>query len=143
MSSARPSPRLPRNYQLVHDVVRDQRPGMHATSGEIFAEARRRQPRIGYSTVYRALNRLRDLGLILEVRVPGAPSALYEPVSPGHAHFLCGRCGRVDDIDCTLAPSVLEEVTRSQSVEVTGVTLTLHGVCAACRRAGRGADASP
>ena len=136
MSNAGPSPRLPRNYQLVYDVVREQASGLHATSSEIFAEARRRQPRIGYSTVYRALNRLRDLGLILEVRVPGAPSALYEPVSPGHAHFLCSRCGRVDDLDCSLAPSVLEDLTRNRRIEVTGVSLTLHGVCASCRRSG-------
>lgn len=125
--------RLPDNYRLVYDVVCEQVEGMHTTAAEIYAEARRRRSGIGHSTVYRALDRLRDLGLILEVRVPGGASALYEPNRPGHAHFMCGRCGRVEDIEFALAPAQFDEVAATRGVEVTGVSLTLQGVCAECR----------
>ncbi len=83
--------KLPKNYQLVYDVVCAQPHGAHAAAGEIYAEARRRQSSIGYSTVYRALDRLRDTGLVHEVRVPGATGALYEVARHGHAQlgFAC------------------------------------------------------
>ena len=131
--------KLPKNYQIVHDVVGRLGAGTHATTNRIFEEARRVQPRIGHSTVYRALDRLKELGLVLEVRVPGAASALYEPVRANHAHFICTRCGRVDDVDHPLTPSQFDEVARERDLAVTEVSLTLHGVCGPCRRAGDGA----
>lgn len=131
--------RLPENHRLVYDVVCEQAEGLHTTAGEIFAEARRRRPRIGHSTVYRALDRLRDLGLVSEVRVPGAASSLYEPIRSGHAHFLCERCGRIEDIPYAVPLEQFHGVAESQGVEIRAVSLTLHGVCAGCS----GAPAAP
>ena len=96
--SSRPR-KLPRNYQVVFDVVSALEKGEHAAAGEIYAIARQRRAGIGYSTVYRALDRLRDLGLVLEVRVPGSSSTLYEAARAMHAHFRCKSCGRIDDVD--------------------------------------------
>lgn len=130
--------KLPKNYQIVHDVVQRLGAGTHATTGRIYEEARRVQPRIGHSTVYRALDRLEELGLVLELRVPGAASALYEPVRAHHAHIICTGCGRVDDIDHAPSPGQFAEVARGRDFEVREVSLTLHGLCGACRRAGEG-----
>jgi Fe2+ or Zn2+ uptake regulation protein len=130
--------RLPENYRLVYDVVCEQAEGMHTTAGEIFAEAKRRRPRIGHSTVYRALDRLRDLGLVSEVRVPGAASALYEPIRSGHAHFLCERCGRVEDIEYALPMAQVHGVAESRGLDVRSMSLTLHGLCARCCGSGTG-----
>ena len=127
------SKKLPKNYQLVFDVVAAQPEGVHAAAGEIYASARHRQPGIGYSTVYRALDRLRDLGLVLEVRVPGAASALYEPSRANHAHFLCERCGRIDDIHYGLPQHEISSVAEAHGIDVTTVALTFNGVCRSCR----------
>lgn len=133
--------KLPKNYQIVLDVVESLGAGTHATTSRVFEEARRVQPRIGHSTVYRALDRLCDLGLVLEVRVPGGSSALYEPVRANHAHFVCTRCGGVDDIDHALSPSSFDAIAQARDVVVEEVSLTLHGLCGACRRARDGLKA--
>jgi len=137
MQQSAPAERLPKNHSLIYEIVCEQAMGAHATPNAIFAEARRRRPGIGHSTVYRALGRLRDRGLILEVRVPGAASALYEPTRPGHAHFLCNRCGHVEDIDYALPLDVFDDVATNRGVDITAVSLTLHGLCVRCRALGR------
>lgn len=137
MIQARGTDRLPENHRLVYDVVRGQEPGTHATTRDIFAAVARRRPGIGYSTVYRALDRLCALGLVAQVRVPGGTSAVYEPARTDHAHFLCTGCGRVDDVDYTLAPAELEALAAARGIEVSEATLTLRGTCARCRPAGR------
>ena len=131
-----PAARLPGNHRLIHEVVCELPLGTHATVGEVFVAARQRRPRIGFSTVYRALARLRDLGLVAEVRVPGRGPAVYEPARSGHAHFLCDRCGGVDDVDYALPPAVLDDIARRCGKGVAGAFLTLHGICTGCARGG-------
>lgn len=133
MTNSTGAERIPKNYRLVYEIVHEQGTGAHATTQEIFARARERAPGIGYSTVYRALDRLRDLGLILEVQVPGGASALYEPARSDHAHFVCRRCGLVEDVDYALPPSFVADLERRRGFGVSDVSLTLEGVCARCR----------
>lgn len=133
MKTAKRPARLPKNYQIVHDVVSAQAPGRHAAAHEIHAEAKRRQPTIGYSTVYRALDRLRDAGLVHEVRVPGTASALYEPSRHGHAHFLCTGCGRVQDVDYAVPAADLSALDAAHGIAIADVSLTFNGLCPRCR----------
>lgn len=126
-------PRLPKNYQLVYDLIRAAGPGTHLTTAELFARAKRRRPAIGFSTVYRGVVRLRDLGIIDEIVIPGSDSAVYEPAGPPHAHFRCTACGEVEDVDYRLPAPTLAALSKQTGADVRDVTLTLHGVCRACR----------
>ncbi len=126
-------PKLPKNYRLVNDVVREHGHGRHLTTSDVHALARRRQATIGFTTVYRALNRLTALGLVSEVRVPGAGMAYYETHAEPHAHFHCETCGRIEDLDYRLPEPVLNRIARSHGVSVTDALVTLVGRCSACR----------
>jgi Fur family transcriptional regulator, stress-responsive regulator len=128
-------PKLPKNYRLVYEVLCGQAEGHHASAGEIHVAARQRQPGLGYSTVYRALDRLRDLGLVLEVRLPGSASALYEPARAGHAHFHCVGCGRVEDVDFSLPAPDLARLAQRHGIEIDTVVTTFNGLCGPCRAA--------
>lgn len=129
-------PRLAKNYRMIYDLVREQGPGTHLSVAGVYELAKARQPGIGATTVYRALARLRDLGLVSEIDLPGAESAYYEPAGSAHAHFRCERCGKVQDIDYVLAPSVVAELGRKHAADISEVSLTLQGRCAACKDRG-------
>lgn len=127
-------PKLPKNYRLIYDVLCALPQGHHASASEIHNAARQRQPGLGYSTVYRALDRLHDLGLVLEVRLPGSASALYEPARPGHAHFHCVECGCVEDVEFSLSAVELKALADRHRIEIGTVVTTLNGLCERCRR---------
>jgi Fur family ferric uptake transcriptional regulator len=133
MSSA--EPQIPKNYHAILDVVRAHGVGRHLTMAEIYAEAARARPGIGFSTVYRGLARLRDLGLVAEILVPGADAATYEPAAPAHAHFRCSECGAIADIDYTLPQRLLRALAGRHDVEIETGNVTFAGRCAACRTA--------
>lgn len=126
-------PGLAKNYRLVYDIVREQGHGTHLAMSDVFTLAKARQPGIGFTTVYRALARLRDRGLVSEILVPGADSAYYEPAGEAHAHFRCDVCGTVDDVDYRLPQRVVNELAKRSGVEISDVLLSLHGRCSACR----------
>lgn len=135
MTTPDPSKRLPANYQLVYDVVRAQEPGLHAPAGDIFTRAKALKASLGYSTVYRALDRLCQMGLVLELHLPGMNAALYEQARSGHAHFVCRACGRIEDVDCDVPSDAIHSFVRGRDGEVEEIILTVHGRCTSCRSA--------
>jgi Fe2+ or Zn2+ uptake regulation protein len=110
--------------------------GQHLTTADVHALAKKAQPAIGFTTVYRALNRLRRLGLVAEVRVPGADVTYYESPAEPHAHFRCDVCGRIDDLDFRLPADAVARLAGLHGVEVRETLVTLSGRCAACREDG-------
>ncbi len=126
---------LPKNHRFVLEVLRESGLGRHRTVGEIFAESRRRRPGIGHTTIYRALDRLCEMDLVREVRVPGAAYSTYEPMGPPHAHFYCTGCGSIEDVDYRLPEGVLGSLAERHHVAITGETLTFDGRCKTCLEA--------
>ena len=124
--------RLSKNHRLVYDIVQEQGVGRHLPMAELYELARTRRPGIGFTTVYRALTRLRDMGLVAEIALPGADSAYYEAAAPPHAHFRCTDCGSVSDVAFSLPEDVISEAARRLGAEITGGSVSLQGHCAGC-----------
>lgn len=127
-----PVGRLPKNYRLLLDLMRESGPGAHRSTAEIFGEARLRWPTIGYSTVQRGLARLAAVGLLMRVHLPGSDTTLYEAVAEGHAHFSCGRCGVTVDVPYVTPSSVRERLASDLGLTITSESLTFSGFCGAC-----------
>ncbi len=127
------SPRaLPKNYALIYRIVEESGIGRHLTPSDIYAKALKRRPGIGFSTVYRGLERLRDLGLISELYVPGEDAATYEPSGPHHAHFRCTSCGEISDVSYAIPSRTLKELARRHGLTIESERVTFEGRCASC-----------
>jgi Fur family transcriptional regulator, ferric uptake regulator len=123
---------LPKNYQLIYEIVEESGIGRHLTSCEIYAKALKRRPGIGVSTVYRGLERLRGLGLVSELYVPGADAATYEPSGPRHAHFRCNTCGKIQDVAYTIPARALKALALQHGFKIDNERVTFEGRCSAC-----------
>jgi Fe2+ or Zn2+ uptake regulation protein len=124
---------LPKNYQLIYEIVEESGIGHHLTPAEIYAKALKRRPGIGFSTVYRGLVRLRDLGLISELYVPGLDAATYEPSGPRHAHFRCSGCGEIEDVAYAIPTRTLKALALEHGFKIESERVTFEGRCEACR----------
>ena len=125
-------PALPKNYRLIYDIVEASGVGRHLTSSEIFAKALKRRPGIGFSTVYRGLERLRDLGLVSELHLPGVDAATYEPAGSRHAHFRCSECGGIEDVSYAIPTRTIRALATQHGFEIESERVTFEGRCAAC-----------
>jgi len=127
---------LSKNHQLVYDIVREQGVGTHLPMTRVFELARMRRPAIGFTTVYRALTRLRDNGLVAEINLPGAECAVYEPSAPPHSHFRCIGCNKVTDVSFALSDELTGQLAAEHGLCVDRVDVSMSGRCGACARAG-------
>ena len=108
----------------------------HPTAAEIFEAVNRVDPRCSRATTYNNLRDLVEAGLVREVAVEGR-AARFDAKGRKHHHFICDRCGSVEDIEWYDVP-----MPRSGSLGkrvVRECELIFRGHCTKCanRRASR------
>ena len=70
----------------------------HPTAAEIFKAVNRADPRSSRATTYNNLRDLVQAGLVREVAVEGR-AARFDAKGMRHHHFICDRCGNVEDME--------------------------------------------
>ncbi len=70
----------------------------HPTATEIFDGVNRLDPRSSRATTYNNLRDLVQAGLVREVAVEGR-AARFDAKGMRHHHFICDRCGNVEDVE--------------------------------------------
>ncbi len=102
----------------------------HPTAEEIYEIASRESPGLSLGTVYRNLNVLADAKRIRRVSVPGHADR-FDHTLREHSHMYCARCGSVTDVE--LDDTALLRIIEAGAGKIEDYSLTLFGVCGACR----------
>ena len=108
----------------------------HPTAAEIYEAVNRVDPRSSRATTY---NNLRDLvlaGLVREVAVEGR-AARFDAKGVRHHHFICDRCGNVEDMAWYNVPRPASRTLGKRILREC--ELIFRGLCTKCapRRAFR------
>ena len=119
-----------------------ERLGGHPTAEAIHDLARLQDPTLNASTVYRTLAWLEEVGLVnprrLGVGRQEMRKACFDPsVEHEHHHFVCTGCGRVVEFASAWVESAKEEFAHSHGAWIEEASLTLRGLCEACRAKAR------
>src|SRR3569623_3318921 len=105
--------------------------GGHPTAAEIFEAVNRADPRSSRATTYNNLRDLVEAGLVREVAVEGR-AARFDAKLMRHHHFICDRCGGVEDIEWD---DVARPAPRSLGARVLReCELIFRGLCSGCAR---------
>jgi Fur family ferric uptake transcriptional regulator len=105
-----------------------------ATALELDDELRRRKPRVGRASIYRALELFERLGLVQRIEMTRGTAA-YERIDPDghhHHHAVCRRCGRVEPFEDSGLERAITRVSDRVDVEVAEHDVTLRGLCDRC-----------
>lgn len=102
----------------------------HPTADEIFQKINRLYPRASRATVYNNLRVLMDAGLVREF-VQASRSSRFGAQVDRHHHFICDRCGNIEDVGWFDFKGVARRRELGSRV-VREYELVLRGLCAAC-----------
>ena len=118
----------PQRYAVMAFLMESKR---HPTAAEIFDAVNRVDPRSSRATTYNNLRDLVQAGLVREVAVEGR-SARFDATGTQHHHFICDRCGNVEDVDWYDVP---KPAPRSLGKRVVReCELIFRGLCTKCAR---------
>jgi len=111
-----------------------QREPRFLSASEIHRRLKRAGARVSLSTVYRTLDRLRAKGEVSE-RADREGETTFMRCEPAthHHHAICGKCGRVEDVDCTAMEQFAQSLRKIHGFELDGHAMEFFGRCRACR----------
>ena len=121
-----------RQRDLIASIVLESQD--HIGVEDIYRKARKRDPKVGFSTVYRTMKVLKECGLVSE-RHFGDGVARYEPVHEGehHDHLICVRCGDIVEFEDAKIEAQQDAIAASHGFTVTSHKHEIYGHCAKCR----------
>lgn len=104
----------------------------HLTADEIYQRVQVRYPNINLSTVYRTLDALQDLGIVMETNL-GEGRREFELCEHGHHHHLvCKECGAVEVIDDDAFAPVRAYAFQRYGFQANVEHVAIFGLCRSC-----------
>jgi Fur family ferric uptake transcriptional regulator len=116
----------------------------HLSAEEIYIAVREKYPGIGLTTVYRTLELLADMGIVLKFDF-GDKRSRYE-LSEGpeglrhHHHLVCTRCGRIIDYtgyldsEKELLDKTENGLSEKYNFKISNHLIRFYGLCNNCRK---------
>lgn len=124
--------------EIFHELAKTSE---HPDAETIFRAVQQRVPTVSLDTVYRTLWMLHDLGLVTTLG-PQRNSVRFEPNLDPHHHYICVRCGSVQDFNSEELNGLLLPEAVRQLGSVVGTQVEVRGLCSTCQHAPPDASAS-
>jgi len=116
----------PQRYAVMVFLMEQNR---HPTAAEIFEAVNRKDPRSSRATTYNNLRDLVKAGLVREVAAEGR-AARFDAKGMRHHHFICDRCGNVEDLEWYDVPRPASRTLGKRILR--DCELIFRGLCTKC-----------
>ncbi len=118
-------------------VFLDQPSEHHLSAEDVHSVLRSKKSEIGLATVYRSLELLGSLGILLKIEF-GDGCSRYElnttnPNSHRHHHLICLKCKKVIEFDEDKLDELEEEIAIKSGFEIVNHEVKFFGYCKDCR----------
>jgi Fur family ferric uptake transcriptional regulator len=104
----------------------------HLTADELTRLVQQLRPDVSPSTVYRILEELEDLALVVHSHT-GHAAAVYHLAGRSHGHVTCEVCHVTFEVSSEIFDRVARELDTTLGFELDRHHVALSGVCARCR----------
>jgi Fur family transcriptional regulator, ferric uptake regulator len=107
----------------------------HLSTDELYRLVRKKDERIGFTTVYRTLKLLSECGLASEVAFnDGIARYEHQYNRRNHHHMVCTECGSSVEFFSTEIERIEREVGHKHKYITSRHTFQIYGVCENCAR---------
>jgi len=103
----------------------------HLTAEEITTAVQSSSPETSPSTIYRNLEELEQLGIVVHAHL-GRAAAVYHLAGPVHGHLICSNCGQTIEVPSAQFESFASDVLSKYGFLVDRHHLAIAGLCQSC-----------
>jgi len=107
----------------------------HLSTDELYRLVKKKNERIGFTTVYRTLKLLAESGLASEVAFnDGVTRYEHQYQRRDHHHMVCNECGSSVEFFSPGIERIEQEIGRKHKYVATRHTFQIYGVCETCQK---------
>jgi Fur family ferric uptake transcriptional regulator len=107
----------------------------HLSTDELYRLVKKKDERIGFTTVYRTLKLLSECGLASEVAFnDGVTRYEHQYNRRNHHHMVCTACGGSVEFFSPEIERVEHEIGRKHKYSTTRHTFQIYGLCEKCQK---------
>lgn len=103
----------------------------HRTAEELAAQVQAEAPDIHLSTIYRNLDELERLGIVVHSHFGHGP-ATYHLATAVHGHFVCEECGKLVEVPDSVFSGLAREASSRFGFTINPHHFAMLGRCADC-----------
>ena len=104
---------------------------LHPSAETVYQDLKPEIPGLSLGTVYRNLKLLEELGKIRKVTSLQGTDR-YDALCTDHAHFICQRCGALQDLDDIGSLKIRDTLPLDEGYRILKFDLTITGFCPNC-----------
>lgn len=105
----------------------------HVTIDDLSDRVRKKDPSIGYATVYRTLKLFTECGIADKREFGG--SARFESTSEEHHdHMICNTCGNIIEFHNDEIEHLQDQICQEHNFQLISHKMELYGLCRACQQ---------
>lgn len=123
--------RLTAKRALIYEVIHKSEG--HLPAEEIYLRAKKLDPNISLSTVYRTLNILKELGLVRELHLDEEHHHYELVEGVAHYHMICAQCGKIEEFKSEMAEKLKEELEKEHGFKAKYAHIDFIGLCVDCK----------
>lgn len=124
--------RMTSQRKLLLDIIRNTQG--HLDADELFLVAKKKDPKISLSTVYRNLNLLKEMGLVAERHFIDEHHHYELKGSSDHCHLVCKSCSKVFEFESSVTEQLRNKVSTEMKFTATDIEISMQGVCFECAK---------
>lgn len=125
-----PVRRFSKQRQIIYDTIKNN--PVHPSADVIYNMLKEEYPELSLGTVYRNLNVLTDMGLIVKISA-GLDCEHYDGNTDRHYHLVCDKCHRLFDVYIPYQEDIVESAQKNSKHEIHTHELIFTGVCENCK----------
>ncbi len=108
--------------------------GGHSSVEEVYQRVRQSNPTLNLATVYRDLNFLCELRILVAADVGGRTWVYELAGEKPHHHLVCRTCGKVVRIEQEEVQALIDRMEREHEFFIDMDHMALFGLCKDCRK---------
>lgn len=126
--------RVTQQRQKILEVLKEVPEGEHLSAEDVYQKLADDGEKIGFSTIYRALHLLVDLGILRELTL-SEERKYYEfcdPLMGAHHHLVCTQCGNVQEFEDRSILTLGSNEAVNRGFSILDCQFIVRGVCSRC-----------
>lgn len=106
----------------------------HITIDDLVSQVQAKDPKIGYTTVYRMLKLMVDAGILTEHHFDNKARYEIKHDRDHHDHLICSGCGRIVEFCSPKIEDLQDKVAKDNGFLLQNHKHELYGLCLYCQK---------